>query len=387
MKRVLFALAGLLVAAVVGFFIFAPSVVENGRNTVSPHDPYVITAEAQALHDSLIIGDWHADSLLWKRDLRKSADRGQADIPRLLAGNVAIQYFTAVTKSPAGQNHISNATDAVDNITLLAMGQLWPARTWNSLLERALFQAEKLHGFADNNDQLRVIRTKTDLDQLLADRAAGQDVIGGLLGLEGAHPLEGDIDNLTTLTDAGYTLVGLQHFFDNDLGGSLHGITNQGLTNFGRQVVNEIEARNLILDVAHSSPQVVKDVLAMTDMPIVLSHTGIYSICATKRNFPDTLMQDIAATGGVIGIGYWAHVLCDDRPAGIAKTVKAAVDLLGEDHVSLGSDFDGSITTTLDTSELAAITQALLDANLTETQIRKVMGDNMLRVLRNRLPD
>ena len=387
MKRFLYGLLSLLVVALAAFFVFAPGIVERGRNAVKPHDPYAVTAEVQTLHDSLLIGDWHADSLLWKRDLRKQADRGQADIPRLIAGNVAIQYFTAVTKSPAGQNYTANAADATDNITLLAMGQLWPSRTWDSLLERALYQADKLHRFAQNNDQLRVIRTVSELDQLLADRATGQKVVGGLLGLEGAHPLEGDIANLTTLTDAGYTLVGMQHFFDNDLGGSLHGESNLGLTDFGREVVREIEDRNLILDVAHSSPAVVEEVLAMTDMPIVLSHTGIYSICATKRNFPDALMQRIAATGGVVGIGYWADVLCNDKPDGIAKTVKAAVELLGEDHVSLGSDFDGSVTTALDTSELAAITQALFDAGLTETQIRKVMGENMLRVLRDRLPD
>jgi len=148
----------------------------------------------------------------------------------------------------------------------------------------------------------------------------------------------------------------------------------------------QLQDRNMILDVAHSSPKVVEEVLAMTDMPIVLSHTGINSVCTVKRNYPDDLMVKIAASGGVIGVGYWRDVLCDDRPAGIAATVKAAVDLLGEDHVSLGSDFDGSVTTALDTSELAAITQALLDANLTEQQIRKVMGDNMIRVLRERLP-
>jgi microsomal dipeptidase-like Zn-dependent dipeptidase len=96
-------------------------------------------------------------------------------------------------------------------------------------------------------------------------------------------------------------------------------------------------------------------------------------------------MQEIAATGGVIGIGYWADVTCDDSPAGIAKTIKAAIDVVGEDHVSLGSDFDGSVTTAFDTSELAALTHALLEIGLTDTQVRKVMGENMIRVLRARL--
>ena len=141
----------------------------------------------------------------------------------------------------------------------------------------------------------------------------------------------------------------------------------------------------MIIDVAHSSHQVVKDVLAMTSKPIVLSHTGIHSHCETKRNLPDTLMQAITNNGGVIGIGYWSDVTCDDTPAGIVKTVRAAIDLLGEDHVSLGSDYDGAVVTQFDTSELAALTHEMLVQNFSQTEIKKVMGENMLRVLRANL--
>lgn len=386
MKNIIRIILGVSLLGITAFFIFVPRLVEAERNAVRAHDPYPISPVAQTLHDTLIIGDWHADSLLWKRDLLTRSTRGHVDIPRLIEGNVAIQMFTAVTKSPAGQNHNHNEADATDNITLLAIGQLWPPRTWDSLLERALYQSEKLHAFAAQSDQLRIIKTRADLEKLLTDRAAGQTVVGGLLGIEGAHPLEGDIANLDLLEDAGHRMIALQHFFDNDIGGSLHGVSNGGLTPFGREVVAEVAKRGLILDLAHSAPQVARDVIAMTDMPLVVSHTGIYSICPTKRNFEDALMQDIAATGGIIAIGYWKTVLCDDSPAGIAKTIQAAITLLGDDHVGLGSDFDGSVTTALDASELAAITQALLDVGLSEAQIRKVMGENMLRVLRERLP-
>ena len=368
------------------FFTLAPGYVENSRNVVTPHDPYPVSATAQALHQDLLIGDWHADPLLWNRDLSQRGNRGHVDVPRLIEGNVALQVFTAVTKSPAGQNYDHNETDAMDNITLLAVGQLWPVRTWGSLYQRALFQAEKLHTFEERSQgQLRIIRSKADLEAVLADKAAGQSIVGGILGIEGAHPLEGKIENLQGLQDAGYRLIALQHFFDNELGGSLHGTEDHGLTPFGREVVTAVADRGLILDIAHSSVQVARDVLALTDIPVVVSHTGIHSHCPVKRNYPDALMQEIAATGGVIGIGYWADVTCDDSPAGIAKTIKAAIDVVGEDHVSLGSDFDGSVTTAMDTSELAALTHALLEIGLTDTQIRKVMGENMIRVLRARL--
>lgn len=376
-----------LVIAIACFLYFAPRAVESSRNSVVDHAPYPVSDAAQALHDTLLIGDWHADSLLWKRDIGKRSDYGQIDLPRLIEGGVGLQVFAAVTKSPAGLNYDANSADAYDNITSLAVGQLWPPRTWNSLLQRAIYQAEKLNRVADAHpDRLTIIRSRADLEDLLLARAAGQKVVGGILGIEGAHALEGSLSNLDALGAAGHRIIGLQHFFDNALGGSLHGLSNAGLTDFGRAVVAEVADRGMILDLAHSSPAVARDVLGMTDMPIIVSHTGIYGHCPVRRNFPDDLMQAIAATGGVIGIGYWAEVACNDiTPTGIARMIVKGIELVGEDHISLGSDFDGSVTTGFDTSELAALTHALLEAGLTDDQIAEVMGQNMVRVLRARL--
>ena len=382
-------LGRLLVVLALGlaaFFIFAPAWVEKSRNQVVQEAPWPVSDKARALHESLLIGDWHADSLLWNRDLSRRGGYGQVDIPRLQEGNVAIQVFTAVTKSPRGLNYEHNDPDAFDNITLLAFGQLWPPRTWTSLLERALYQADKLRRVEEASpDALKVVRSRAALEEVLIRRQQGENVVAGLLGLEGAHPLEGRLENLDLLEAAGYRVVGLQHFFDNELGGTLHSRENNGLTEFGRQVVAEVEARGMVLDLAHSSTAVAREVLDITDMPVIVSHTGIFGKCPTRRNYPDELMKRIAATGGVIGIGYWKEAVCDDSPAGIAAMIKAAIELLGEDAVSLGSDFDGSVKTTFDTSQLAALTQAMLDAGLSEAQIRKVAGENMLRVLRARL--
>ncbi|THD73287.1 peptidase M19 [Thalassobius vesicularis] len=385
--RLLFAVIVLAGLGLVGFWIFGPGIAGSRMNNVVAHDPYPVSSDGAALHDTLIVGDWHADSLLWKRDLTERGSYGQVDLPRLREGGVSVQVFTAVTKSPAGLNYDQNSAEAFDNITLLAFGQLWPIRTWQSLLERALYQAEKLHGFATKEPHhLKVVTSEADLDEVLARRAKGEQVVAGILGIEGAHPLEGKLENLDRLQAAGYRLIGLQHFFDNELGGSLHGEGNHGLSEFGRQVVAEVAKRGLILDVAHSSPQVVRDVLDMVDIPVVLSHSGIHAHCPVKRNIPDELMQRIAGTGGVIGMGYWAEVACDEiTPKGIAKMIVAAIATVGEDHVSLGSDFDGSVETAFDTSELPALTSELLAAGLSEGQIRKVMGENMLRVLRARL--
>ncbi|MEM9278450.1 MAG: membrane dipeptidase [Pseudomonadota bacterium] len=385
-KRIVFAVVVLIILAAAIFFTFGPEIVENRQNGMKPHEAYPITEEAQKLHDSLLIGDLHADSLLWKRDLTKRWDRGHTDIPRLIEGNVGFQVYTAVTKSPAGQNYEKNSAETRDNITILAIAQLWPVRTWNSLLQRALYQAEKLHGFeAKVPDKLKIINSIDDLEEVISRRANGEKIVGTILGIEGAHPLEGKFENLKVLTDAGYRLIALQHFFDNELGGSLHGEEDHGLTEFGRQVVTAVAGQKLILDVAHSSEQVVRDVLEITDIPFVVSHTGIRSHCDVKRNIPDTLMQQIAARGGLVGIGYWKDVTCNDSPAGVAAAINAAIEVVGGDHVSLGSDYDGAVTVAFDASELAALTQALMDIGLSETQIRKVMGENMVRLLRERL--
>ena len=383
-KRLFITALVLAVIAFAGFVTFAPAYVAKQRNGVIAHDPYPVSDAAAELHASLLVGDWHADPLLWKRDLTERGTYGQVDLPRLREGNVGMQVFTAVTKSPSGQNYEQNSAEAFDNITLLAVGQLWPMRTWDSLLQRAIYQADKLAGFeAKAPDHLKIVRSLADLEEVIAARQNGSQVTAGILGIEGAHALEGDIANMDALEDAGYRLIGLHHFFDNELGGSLHGISNAGLNDFGTAVVSEAAKRGMVIDVAHSSPAVARDVLALVEQPIVVSHSGLHGYCPVKRNYQDSLMKAIADKGGVIGMGYWTGAACDDiTPAGIAKMIRAAVETLGEDHVSLGSDFDGSVETAFDTSELAALTHALMLEGLSEPQIRKVMGDNMLRVLR-----
>ncbi len=386
LKRLGLVISALVIIGAIGFFGFLADYVGDKSNNVIAHDPYPVSDEARALHATLFVGDWHADSLLWERDLNE-VGYGQVDFPRLRTGGVALQVFTAVTKSPAGLNYEENSAEAFDNITLLSFGQLRPIKTWTSLLARAEDQAMRLHEFRDADpERIKIIRSEADLDALIAARAANPEVVGALLGVEGAHPLEGKIENLDRLEAAGYRLIGLQHFFDNELGGSLHGKSNAGLTDFGREVVDEVVRRGLILDLAHSSQQVVADVLARTNIPLVVSHTGLHSHCEVKRNVPDALLREVAARGGVIGMGYWAEVACDEiTPTGIAKMIVAAVAAVGEDGVSLGSDYDGSVETAFDTSELPALTHALLEAGLTPAQIGKVMGGNMQRVIRARL--
>lgn len=390
MLRLLKLLAAFAVLGATAFFLFGPGIADRMQNPVTEHDPWPVSPAARAMHERLIIGDLHADALLWARDLTKRWGRGHVDLPRLAEGNVALQVFTTVTKSPSGLNYEENAAGARDDITLLYIGQLRPFRSWLDLTERALEQARQL-AIAEQKapEALKIVRSRADLAEVLERRAAGESVVGGILGAEGGHALSGDLANLDRLHDAGFRLIGLTHFFDNELGASLHGEAGAGtgLTQFGRDVVKTMVERRMIIDLAHASPAVAREVLDMVGVPVVVSHTGIHSHCPTVRNFPDDLMRDIAEAGGLIGIGYWAEVTCDDTPAGIAGAIVAAIGVVGEDHVALGSDFDGAVRTTFDTSELAALTQALIDRGLGEAVIAKVMGGNMVRFLEAALPE
>ncbi len=389
LRKFLIAALGLIAVSATAFLIFAPAYVERSLNPVTgPAGGWPVSPKAQALHDGLLIGDWHSDALLWDRDLLKRVDRGHTDIPRLQQGNVAVQVFTTVTKSPSGQNYDQNSTEAPDQITKLFIGQLRPVSSWFSLRERALTQATSLRRMAESSpEDLQLILTRGDLARLLEKRREGAMTVGAILGSEGAHPLEGDIANLDLLYDAGFRLLGLTHFFDNELGGSLHGESGEGLSDFGREVVTRMIERDMIIDLAHASQQMARDVLAMPGSRPMISHTGIHGNCPANRNIPDDLMRAIAAKGGVIGIGYWQDVTCGSTPDDIARSIRAAMALVGDDHVSLGSDFDGSVDAPFDAANLAALTEALMKAGLSDSQIAGIMGGNMMRYLAATLPE
>ena len=386
-KKILLNSLLFIVILVASALMILPKMLDKSMNPVSEHAPFVVSEEAQALHNTLIVGDWHADSALWNRDLKKTYDYGHADIPRLQAGNVALQMFTTVTKSPSGQNYDSNETGANDNITALAIVQRWPIKTWSSLFERAMYQANKIKDLEKRDpENFMLIESQYDLGIFLLKRVNNPKMVGGLIGTEGSHALDGNLDNIERLYENSFRMMSLQHFFDNKLGGSLHGTSGAGLTEFGRQAIDEMQRLDIIIDVSHSSENVVKDVLSISNQPLVISHTGFNGYCKSPRNISDSLMIEIAEKGGLIGVGFWDAAVCDNTPRSVAEAIIYGISLIGAEHVALGSDFDGTITPGFDTSELVAITHELLELGLGKEEIRKVMGENMLSFLQDNLP-
>jgi microsomal dipeptidase-like Zn-dependent dipeptidase len=374
------------IAFVISFFTIIPRYVANSMNVVINKPPYQVSEKAKQLHEKLTVVDMHADSLLWKRDLTQKDSIGQVDFPRMLEGNVALQAFTVVTKTPRGMN-IENNTGETDNIFWLTLSEMQPLENLSSLTGRAVFQAKKLHQFAEKSDgKFVVIKTKKDLQNFL-ERRKTEKIIGGWLGIEGAHALDGKVENVDVLFDAGFRMMSPSHFFDNEMGGSAHGVEKYGLTEKGKEMVKRMEQKGILVDVAHASKKTIDDVLEMATKPVVVSHTGVKGTCDNNRNLSDEQLRAIVKTGGVIGIGFWDTATCGDDARSIAKAIRYTANVVGAEHVGLGSDFDGSVKVPFDTSGEALITEALLNEGFNDDEIAKIMGGNMIKLLSENLPE
>ena len=369
------------------FFIAIPPLVDERENKLLKKPPYTASDRALKLHKELTIADLHADSLLWGRDLLERSTYGHVDIPRLADTNVALQVFSLPTKSPHGLNIESNE-DKSDDIFWLAIADRWPPATWNSLTERALYQARRLHQFArGSRGGFVVIESSADLSSYLERRRLNGKLTAGLLSIEGAHALDGKLENLDVLYRAGYRMMSPSHFFDNDIGGSAAGVHKTGLTEKGREWVRQMEARHMIVDLAHASAKTMEDVLAIANRPLVVSHTGVKGTCNNNRNLSDDEIRAVAAKGGLIGIGYWDTASCGSDAGAIVKAMRYVSARVGVEHVALGSDFDGAITAPFDTTGVVEITDAMLEAGYSEQEIRMIMGENAVRFLEANLPE
>jgi membrane dipeptidase len=379
-------LAILIAAFLVFFFFFAAGIVERSLNPVINKPPYTVSKKANALHERLLVADMHADSLLWNRDLLEDSSVAQVDVPKLIRGNVALQAFTVVTKTPRGLN-IERNTAETDSIWWLSLAQRQPIENLSSLTKRALSQAARLHEYAGrSNGKLVVIKNKRDLMAFL-ERRKTEKIVGGWLGIEGAHALDGKVENVDVLFDAGFRMMAPSHFFDTDIGGSAHGVEKYGLTEKGREVIKRMESRGMLVDVAHASQRTIEDILAIATKPVVVSHTGVKGTCDNQRNLSDDQLRAIAATGGLIGIGYWDTAVCGEEAKDIAKALRHAVHVAGIQHVGLGSDYDGSVKVPFDTSGVGLITEALMNEGFRDDEIALIMGGNIIRLLSGNLPD
>jgi microsomal dipeptidase-like Zn-dependent dipeptidase len=385
-KRRVVVLALVAIAAG-GAYVFGvlPSRVAADMNPVlSP--PYKASAEARQLHETLVIADLHADTLLWDRDVLDRSPAGHVDVPRLIEGNVALQMFTIVTKVPS-DIQLDGNDPSTDAITLLSIAQLRPFRAWRSLTARALDQAAALHdAAARSGGKLTVIQDAGELQRYVTARSHNVRTTAGVLGIEGAHALEGNPRNVDRLFDAGVRMIGLAHLADNEVGGSAQGVVKSGLSEYGKALIRRMESKEVLIDLAHASARTFEDAAAIATRPLVVSHTGVRGTCDNARNLSDEQVRAVASTGGVIGIGFWETATCGRNAAAIARAIRYIVDVAGIAAAGLGSDFDGAVATPFDAAGLSLVTDALIAEGFSASEIRAIMGGNITRVLAQTLP-
>ncbi len=373
----------IIAVALLGFFLFVPTYLDKSSNKVT------ITGAAtkNGWYDSIpFIADLHCDELLWDRDLLEKIEYGHVDVPRMQQANMAFQVFTIVSKVPAGINIEKNDGNS-DQIALLSFAQLRPVSNWFSIKARALNQCQTLHDFAKgSNGQLRVITSRNELQQFITDRKTNPKLTSGMLGLEGAQPLEGNLNNLQDFYNIGVRYIGLAHFYDNEFAGSAHGMEKGGLTSLGKQLIKKMDSLHILIDLAHSSQQTINDVFALHEGPVLVSHTGIKGVCDNQRNLTDEHLQEIGRRNGLVGIGLWETAVCGKDAAATAKSIRYVADKIGVDKVALGSDWDGAIEAHFDVTGLPLLVTELEKLKFTRSEIEQILGGNVRDFFLRNLP-
>lgn len=369
---------GVLLSVYVLSMLILPGIVDKKMNKVGIAGSYEVSAQAEEVFKSLeFIADLHCDALLWKRDLNKDNAYGHVDIPKLIEGRVALQAFTIVSKVPYGINFNKNSAQS-DMLRLHSFVSGRSPLTWWSVKHRVLAQCSELKKFAKKSEgKFRILYSSEDLKTYLHDRSSNSLITAGFLGIEGMQGLEGRVENVEVLYEAGVRMMSPTHFQDNELGGCAHGETGGGLSDFGKEVLKKIESKNIILDVSHSSPAMLDDIIEWYKKPIITSHTGVKGTCDSPRNLSDKHLKAIAASGGLIGIALFEGAVCSQDVKATAQAMKYAMDLVGVEHVALGSDFDGAIQAPINITGLKLLVQELLQIGCTEKEISLIMGENV----------
>jgi microsomal dipeptidase-like Zn-dependent dipeptidase len=368
------------------YLYFIPQLIDIWENPTITHPPYLVSNKIHNFHKTLFIADLHADSLFFNRNLLIRNSYGHIDVPRLIQGNTALQMFTIVTRTPFFPN-INNNESYSDGVFFLALLQHWPIKTWWSLKERALYQRQKfIYFIKKSKGKFIFITNRKELNEYIKKRQKYPCTTAALLGLEGGHVLEGKVENVDFFFKQGFRMISLTHFTDNDLGGSAQGCKKGGLTIFGKMVVKRMEGLHVLIDLAHASPKTIDDVLDITTKPLVVSHTGVKGVINNNRNLSDRQIYRIAQKGGIIGIGFW-DIATGNTVKDIARSIRYTTNLVGVEHVALGSDYDGFVKAPFDTSGMALMTEALINEGFSEKDIRSIMGSNIIKLLNEILPE
>lgn len=330
--------------------IQAPASGQGDENRLDP-------SGAEHLHRSAFVVDLHADTLyrLAHGDRLRDDASLQATPARLKAGGVDAQFF-ALWVSPR-EPDIAQAM----------------ARQLTAFWDVVLDDGARVALARDGDDVRRIVRSGR---------------IAALLGLEGALALAGDPSMLRTFADHGVAYVSLTWNDTNDFGQGTNGDGHVGATSKGLELVRLANELHVILDVSHASPSTFWDVVTASRRPVIASHSNAAAVFAHPRNLDDAQLWGIAESGGVVGLNLYSAFVSGRKPAASMADLMAHLrhlrELVGNDHIAIGSDFDGSpdpVVGLEDASRMGALTSAMLAEGLVPEEIVAILGGNVLRVL------
>ena len=236
---------------------------------------------------------------------------------------------------------------------------------------------------AKHSEHVAIARTP---DDLWLHKHQGRKSI--MLGIENGHALEGSLDNLRHFAQRGIVYMTLCHNGDNDICDSARGEhTHDGVSAFGREVISEMNRLGIMVDLSHAGEKSFYDALELSKTPIVCSHSSCRALCDHPRNLTDHQMRALAQHGGVMQVTLYHGFLVKDGDATLddaMRHLEHAIDIMGIDHVGLGTDFDGDggIRGLASSAELLNYTRELLKRKFSEADIQKLWGGNFLRVMR-----
>ncbi|MEX2356601.1 MAG: dipeptidase [Thermaerobacterales bacterium] len=315
--------------------------------------------ESRTLHHEALVVDGHCDTVLalvsGQRKLGERARKGHIDLPRLRDGGVNAQVFA-----------------------LYIEADYKPDRSLPRLIEQLDVFLEAVDACSD---QIAVVKTVADIL-----RFKDEGKVGAIIGIEGGEALGGSIAALRIFYRLGVRLIGLTWNQRNDLADGVdEARTGGGLTNFGVTVVKEMNRLGMVVDVSHLSDASFWHVLQTSGQPVVASHSNCRRLCPHPRNLGDDQILALADNGGVMGMNFFPPFL-DSRRATLDHVmhhVEHVLDLVGPDHVALGTDFDGIEDTPVgleDVTRLPDLTTRMMRRGYSEEVIHKILGGNYLRV-------
>lgn len=315
------------------------------------------------------IADGHADSLMWNRDLNALSAQGHVDFPRLREAGVSLQCFTIVTRG----------IPFVDGFPLFAWYRRWPKEARRSPWARALWQLDRLEAFCTQSQgSAEIARRGRDLGSQL-----GRGCLSAVVGVEGAQALEGKVERVAELYQRGVRFMSLTHLSNNELGGSSYPMMgNRGLTQLGRDVLDEMGRVGMLVDVAHASPRTLDEILAHPTALPFCSHSGVRGAKPLWRNLSDEALKRMADKGGVLGVIFATIYLGGSSYDDVARHIEHAIQVMGEDAVALGSDFDGMIPLPKgmrDVRDVPKLAETLERRGHKGARIEKVLGTNFRR--------